>query len=47
MFSIFDESGIFVTACRHQIILLACDMVKSGELYVSYFDIVVILADWF
>ncbi|KAG2122419.1 hypothetical protein BD769DRAFT_1629231 [Suillus cothurnatus] len=32
MFSIFDESGIFVTPCRHRIILLACNMVKSGEL---------------
>ncbi|KAG1854936.1 hypothetical protein DFJ58DRAFT_716274 [Suillus subalutaceus] len=32
MFSIFDESGIIVAACRHRIILLACDMVKSGEL---------------
>jgi hypothetical protein len=46
MFSIFDESGIFIAACRHRIILLACDMVQSGELYVSVscFNIVV-LAD--
>ncbi|KAG2108919.1 uncharacterized protein F5147DRAFT_576382 [Suillus discolor] len=32
MFAIFDESGIFIAACRHQFVLLACDMVKSGEL---------------
>ncbi|KAG2740589.1 hypothetical protein P692DRAFT_20851327 [Suillus brevipes Sb2] len=32
MFSIFDESGIFIAACRHRFILLVCDMVKSGEL---------------
>ncbi|KAG2112374.1 uncharacterized protein F5147DRAFT_744590 [Suillus discolor] len=32
MFSVFDETGIFIAACRHWFILLACDMVKSGEL---------------
>ncbi|KAG2116140.1 hypothetical protein DEU56DRAFT_874197 [Suillus clintonianus] len=32
MFSVFDESGIFIAACRHRLILLTCDMVKSGEL---------------
>ncbi|KAG1835964.1 hypothetical protein DFJ58DRAFT_670120, partial [Suillus subalutaceus] len=32
MFSVFDESRIFIAACRHRFILLACDMVKSGEL---------------
>ncbi|KAG1717768.1 hypothetical protein EDD22DRAFT_793253 [Suillus occidentalis] len=32
MFAVFDESGIFIAACRHRFILLACDMVKSGEL---------------
>ncbi|KAG0696141.1 hypothetical protein DFH29DRAFT_984721 [Suillus ampliporus] len=32
MFLIFDESGIFITACHHLFILLACDMVKIGEL---------------
>ncbi|KAG2100405.1 uncharacterized protein F5147DRAFT_747133 [Suillus discolor] len=32
MFSVFDESGIFIAACRHRFILLACDMVCSGEL---------------
>lgn len=36
MFSIFDESGIFIAACRHRFILLVCDMVKSGELYVIF-----------
>ncbi|RXW14344.1 hypothetical protein EST38_g11508 [Candolleomyces aberdarensis] len=28
---IFDESGWFVSACRHGIVLWATDMVKSGE----------------
>lgn len=32
MFALFDETGIFITTCRHRIVLYACDMVKSGEL---------------
>ncbi|KAG1723944.1 hypothetical protein EDB19DRAFT_1897988 [Suillus lakei] len=32
MFAVFDESGIFIAACRHQFVLLACNMVRSGEL---------------
>jgi hypothetical protein len=36
MFSVFDESGIFIAACRHRFVLLACDMVKSGELSVNF-----------
>lgn len=32
MWSIFDESGVFVSACRHGFILWVIDMVKSGEL---------------
>ncbi|KAG1783913.1 hypothetical protein EV702DRAFT_958142 [Suillus placidus] len=32
MFSVFDESGIFIAACRHRFVLLACDMIRSGEL---------------
>ncbi|KAG1765191.1 hypothetical protein EV702DRAFT_944565, partial [Suillus placidus] len=32
MFSIFDESGIFIASCRHRFVLLACDMIRSGEL---------------
>jgi hypothetical protein len=43
MFSVFHESGIFIAACRHRFVLLACDMVKSGELYVTLFDEVTIL----
>ncbi|KAI6029499.1 hypothetical protein BKA83DRAFT_4047147, partial [Pisolithus microcarpus] len=34
MFSMFHESGIFIASCWHQFVLLACNMVKSGELYV-------------
>ncbi|KAG1728427.1 hypothetical protein EDB19DRAFT_1897395 [Suillus lakei] len=29
---IFDESGIFITACRHCFVLVACDMLRSSEL---------------
>ncbi|KAG2120042.1 hypothetical protein DEU56DRAFT_928749 [Suillus clintonianus] len=32
MFSVFDESGIFIAACRHRLVLLGCDMIRSGEL---------------
>ncbi|KIJ04496.1 hypothetical protein PAXINDRAFT_22215 [Paxillus involutus ATCC 200175] len=32
MWAIFDETGIFVAACRHGLILWYTDMVKSGEL---------------
>ncbi|KAI5984618.1 hypothetical protein EDD15DRAFT_2201177 [Pisolithus albus] len=31
-FDVFEESGIFIATCRHRFILLACDMIKSGEL---------------
>ncbi|KAG1895732.1 uncharacterized protein F5891DRAFT_1130508 [Suillus fuscotomentosus] len=26
MFSVFDESGIFIAACRHHFVLLTCNM---------------------
>ncbi|KAG2056750.1 hypothetical protein BDR06DRAFT_981178 [Suillus hirtellus] len=32
MFSVFDESGIFIAAYQHRFILLACNMVHSGKL---------------
>ncbi|KAG2151616.1 uncharacterized protein EDB93DRAFT_1240001 [Suillus bovinus] len=32
MWAIFDETGIFVAACRHGFILWYADMIKSGEL---------------
>ena len=31
-FSVFEESGIFLATCWHCFVLLACNMVKSGEL---------------
>jgi Kyakuja-Dileera-Zisupton transposase len=34
MFALFEESGIFIASCRHRLVLLVCDMIKSGELYV-------------
>lgn len=30
--AIFDETGIYASACRHSLILWLCDMVRSGEL---------------
>lgn len=35
MFSLFDETGIFIACCRHRMVLYACDMKRSGELYES------------
>lgn len=32
MWDCFDECGVFITVCRHGIVLLVCDIVKSGEL---------------
>ncbi|KAG9310199.1 hypothetical protein JVU11DRAFT_9839 [Chiua virens] len=32
MFKVFDESGIFIACCHHRFMLVACDMVQSGEL---------------
>ena len=31
MFALFEETGIFLTCCRHRFALLVCDMVKTGE----------------
>jgi hypothetical protein len=36
MFSVFDESRIFIAACRHRFVILACDMIWSGELLSSF-----------
>ncbi|KAK0421686.1 hypothetical protein EV421DRAFT_1915826 [Armillaria borealis] len=32
MWGIYDETGIFLSVCRHGFVLLVADMVKSGEL---------------
>lgn len=32
MWSIFDESGYFVSSCRHGFVLWVTDMIRSGEL---------------
>lgn len=29
---LFDETGFFISSCRHQVVLTICDMVRSGEL---------------
>ena len=40
MWGIFDETGIFVAICCHGFILIAVDMVKSGELYVHFVQVI-------
>lgn len=32
MWAIFEETGFFVSACRHSMVLWFSDMIKSGEL---------------
>lgn len=32
MWGVFDETGIFLSLCRHGFALLVADMVRSGEL---------------
>ena len=34
LWGIFKEIGIFIAACRHDVVLLWCDMIISGELWV-------------
>ena len=29
---LFEEAGVFVTVCRHGLVLRMCDIVRSGEL---------------
>ena len=35
MFALFAVAGIFLAVCRHGHVLAICDMIRSGELYVS------------
>lgn len=35
MFALFAVTGVFVCLCRHGQLLAICDMIRSGELYVS------------
>ena len=43
---VFEQTGIFLSACRHGIILTCVEMLCSGELYVSERDIKLIVADY-
>ena len=36
MFALFEATGIFTSFCRHGHMLISCDMVRSGELYVFF-----------
>ena len=37
MFALFAIAGIFLAVCRHGHVLVICDMIRSGELYVTFF----------
>jgi hypothetical protein len=39
MWGIFEETGLFLALCRHGFVLLLADMIRSGELYVYCFPI--------
>lgn len=40
--NIFEQTGVFVSACRHGIIQTLVEMRRSGELYVQfYFNLIV------
>lgn len=32
MWGVFVETGVFIAACHHGVIVTACDMIRSGEL---------------
>ena len=36
MFALFAVAGIFLAVCRHGHVLVICDMIHSGELYVFF-----------
>ena len=40
MYALFAVAGIFLAVCRHGHVLVICDMIRSGELYVSFFLLV-------
>jgi hypothetical protein len=46
MWGVFEESGIFASACRHGMILWIIDMVRSGELYVLHSSIYIPTHNW-
>ena len=37
MFALFVVAGIFLAVCHHGHVLVICDMIRSGELYVFPF----------
>ncbi|TFK67054.1 hypothetical protein BDN72DRAFT_745808, partial [Pluteus cervinus] len=40
MFTLFEETGVFISCCRHRLVLFGCDMIKSGEMYKYGFAVV-------
>ncbi|KAJ7867216.1 hypothetical protein B0H14DRAFT_2347032 [Mycena olivaceomarginata] len=38
MFALFAVAGIFLSVCRHGHVLVMCDMIRSGELCVNFFQ---------
>jgi len=41
MWGIFEETGIFLSLCRHGFVLVAADMIRSGEQYVDATTVVI------
>lgn len=39
MYVLFAIAGGFVSVCWHGHVLLACNMIRSGELYIVFFNI--------
>ena len=43
MFALFAIAGIFLAVCHHGHVLVICDMIRSGELCVTFFVMFIVL----
>jgi hypothetical protein len=43
MYALFAIAGIFLAVCRHGHVLVICDMIRSGELYVASYEMFIVL----
>jgi hypothetical protein len=43
MYALFAIAGIFLAVCRHGHLLVICDMIRSGELCVAFFNMFIVL----
>jgi len=42
-YTVYETTGIFASACRHGFILAICEMVWSGELYIQFQSVYILL----